>query len=152
MASHDSSSHPQTASSLGAWRLQVLVVEDETETAETLAELLDRFGFEVRIEADGAAALSWALEHHPDVILIDIGLPGGMDGHELARRLREAPMAKPPLLIAITGRTSEADRRRSEEAGIHLHLVKPVEPEQVHGLLRRFERVIKPTTIGPSPR
>lgn len=129
---------------LGAWALRVLVVEDETETAETLAEVLDRFGFEVHLEAEGATGLRWAQAHAPDVVLIDIGLPGGMDGHELARRLRQEPTAKPPLLIAITGSTSEEDRRRSEEAGIHLHLIKPVEPEAVHGLLRRIERALKP--------
>ena len=78
------------------------------------------------------------------MILLDIGLPGGMDGHELARRLRNESPAKPPLLVAITGRGSDEDRRRSEEAGIHLHLVKPVDPGQVHALLRRFERVVMP--------
>jgi CheY-like chemotaxis protein len=126
------------------WKLRVLVVEDEPDTAETLAGLLHHFGFEVRVEADGAAALQWARAAEPDVVLLDIGLPGGMDGHELARHLREQPMSKPPLLVAITGSAREEDRRRSEEAGIHLHLVKPVEPEEVHGLLRRFERVIMP--------
>jgi CheY-like chemotaxis protein len=126
------------------WKLRVLVVEDEAETAATLAELIRAFGCDVRIEAEGATALQWAQDHQPDVVLLDIGLPGGMDGHELARRLRAQPAVKPPLLIAITGSTRAEDRRRSEEAGIHLHLVKPVEPEQVHALLRRFERVIMP--------
>jgi len=128
----------------GPWQLAVLVVEDEPDTAQTLAELVTRFGFTAHVEADGAAALGWAQEHEPDVILLDIGLPGGMDGHELARRLRAHPARKPPLLVAITGSAREEDRRRSEQAGIHLHLVKPVEPEAVEALLRRFERVIKP--------
>lgn len=132
------------ASSQQKWQLKVLVVEDELDTAETLAELVQAFGFGVKIEADGARALAWAQEHQPDVVLLDIGLPGGMDGHELARQLHDHSSGKPPLLVAITGRAREEDKRRSEEAGIHMHLVKPVEPEQVHGLLRRFERVVMP--------
>src|SRR5438105_2872801 len=63
------------------WQLQVLVVEDEIDTAETLAELIQAFGFAVSIEADGTRALAWAQANHPDVVLLDIGLPGGMDGH-----------------------------------------------------------------------
>jgi CheY-like chemotaxis protein len=124
--------------------MQVLVVEDEADTAQTLAELIELFGFAAHIEREGAQALAWAEAHEPDVVLVDIGLPGGMDGHDLARRLHDRPSVKPPLLVAITGSTREEDRRRSAEAGMHLHLVKPVEPEQVHGLLRRFERVVMP--------
>jgi two-component system OmpR family response regulator len=126
------------------WQMQVLIVEDEADTATTLAELIEAFGFGARIENDGRAALAWAEANEPDVVLLDIGLPGGMDGHELARRLHELPSVKPPLLVAITGSDRDEDRRRSAEVGIHLHLVKPVEPDQVHGLLRRFERVVMP--------
>jgi CheY-like chemotaxis protein len=139
-----SPAHSPAGAAAAPWKLRVLVVEDELDTAETLAQLLRVFGFEARLETDGPAALQWARSNQPDVVLLDIGLPGGMDGHELARQLREQAAAKPPLLVAITGSAREEDRRRSEEAGIHLHLVKPVEPEQVHALLRRFERVIMP--------
>jgi len=127
------------------WRLQVLIVEDDADTAAALAHVVQGFGFAAHVEADAAAALAWTERHAPDVVLLDLGLPPGMNGHELARHLRQRLSEKPPLLVAVTGSTSEEDRRRSEEAGIHLHLVKPVEPEQVRSLLRRFERVIMPS-------
>jgi CheY-like chemotaxis protein len=78
------------------------------------------------------------------VVLLDIGLPG-MVGYQVARRVREEivpTIPKAPLLIAVTGRDGEADRRRSEEAGIDLHLVKPVDPAALLGLLERFRRII----------
>jgi CheY-like chemotaxis protein len=75
------------------------------------------------------------------VLLLDIGLPG-MSGWELARWVTEQPAEKRPLLVAITGYGREEDRRRSEEAGIDLHLVKPVDPDQLLRLLRRFYRVV----------
>jgi CheY-like chemotaxis protein len=145
MTDRDSSVTAPTQPTNGAphWRLKVLIVEDDRDTAETLSRLLAIYKFEVHVETDGLSALAWARVHQPDVILLDIGLPDGIDGHEVARRLPEE-RAKPPLLVAITGRGQEEDVRRSQEAGIHLHLVKPVEPEQLHRLLLRFERVVKP--------
>jgi CheY-like chemotaxis protein len=125
--------------------LRVLVVEDDADLASHLATLLGRCGHTVRIASDGAAALEATQANAPDVVLLDIGLPG-MDGYQVARRVREdmAPaMPKAPLLIAVTGRDGEADRRRSQEVGIDLHLVKPVYPGQLLRLLERFQRIIR---------
>jgi CheY-like chemotaxis protein len=124
--------------------LRVLVVEDDAGLASDLALLLGLRGHQVRIASDGAAALEATQGSPPDVVLLDIGLPG-MDGYQVARRVREEivpTIPKAPLLIAVTGRDSEADRRRSEEAGIDLHLVKPVDPAALFGLLERFRRII----------
>ncbi|OWK37346.1 Chemotaxis protein methyltransferase CheR [Fimbriiglobus ruber] len=78
-------------------------------------------------------------EVSPDVVFLDLHMPG-MNGWELARRLRNR--AKPPLLVAITGADREADHQRSKEVGIHLHLVKPADPEILRRMLERFERVV----------
>ena len=124
-------------------RLHILTVEDDQDTAQNLALLLRREGHEVNIAPDGPAALSSAQVHQPDVVLLDIGLPG-MNGYDLARQLYQQEGQKRPLIIAVTGYGGENDRQHSEEAGIDLHLVKPVDPGQLQKVLRRFERVILP--------
>ena len=121
--------------------LHVLVVEDDADSAASLAQLLRLNGHEVRVAADGPAALQAAQESAPDVVLLDIGLPG-MDGCEVARRLAERPAEKRPLFVAVTGHDGEDERRRSEEAGIDLHLVKPADPEALSRLLSRFQSII----------
>src|SRR5439155_17659013 len=92
-------------------------------------------GCEVRTADDGAAALAAAKEEPPDVILLDIGLPG-MDGYAVARQLRERPELKETQLVAVTGFGQEEDRRRSRAEGFAFHLVKPVDPDILHQLLR----------------
>lgn len=121
--------------------LRVLVVEDDADFAGILAILLGIYGHEARVAANGPAALKEARERPPDVVLLDIGLPR-MDGYEVARRLAELGGEKRPLLIAVTGYGREADRRRSAEAGIDLHLVKPVDPVVLQKVLSRFERIL----------
>jgi signal transduction histidine kinase len=113
---------------------RILVVDDNEDGAETLATLLGLFGHEVRIAHDGAAALAVADEYRPDVILLDIGLPG-MDGYEVARRLRDRDEFRATRLIALTGWGQDADRERSRSAGFDLHLVKPVDPGKLRELL-----------------
>jgi two-component system, chemotaxis family, CheB/CheR fusion protein len=125
--------------------LRVLVVEDDADLAASLAGWLGRCGHEVRVATDGTAALRATEASHPDVMLLDIGLPG-MDGYEVAERVHEelAPaMPKAPLVIAVTGRGGEAHRRRSRAAGIDLHLTKPVDVEQLSRVLGRFQRIIR---------
>src|SRR3954469_13716392 len=116
--------------------LRVLVVEDLADASETLAMLLRLEGHDVWVAADGPAALRLAGECDPDVVLLDICLPG-FDGWEVARRLRGQPLRKRPLLVAVTGYGRECDQQCSAEAGIDLHLVKPVDPEALLGLLQR---------------
>ena len=99
-------------------------------------------GHEVQLAFDGPAALKEALARQPDVVLLDIGLPGGMDGFEVAERLQEQKVEKKPLLVAVTGLDGEADRRHSAEVGIDLHLVKPADVEGLLRLLRRFQQII----------
>jgi CheY-like chemotaxis protein len=121
--------------------LRVLVVEDEEATAASLALLLRIFGHEVHIASDGFSALAASKASPPDVVLLDIGLPG-MSGFEVAQRLLDQAIEKKPLLVAVTGLGGDLDRQRSEEAGIHFHLVKPADPDQLRALLERFHSVI----------
>lgn len=120
-------------------RLSVLVVDDSPDAAGSTAELLALCGHDARVAGSGAAALAAAATDPPDVVLLDLGLPD-MDGWEVAARLRGRP-GKPPVMVAVTGFGAEGDRRRSADAGVDLHLVKPA---VLVGVLRRFERVLAP--------
>ncbi len=113
---------------------RILVVDDNEDGAESLATLLELYGHNVRIAHNGSAALSVAEEFRPNVILLDIGLPG-MDGYEVARRLRANDAFRAARLIAMTGWGQDADRERSREAGFDLHLVKPVDPAELRKVL-----------------
>ena len=106
---------------------RILVVDDNVDAATTLQLLLKSLGHEVLAVFDGHRALSTALAFRPDVVLLDIGMPG-LDGYEVARRLRESKRGEPLRIIAVTGWGLEADRARSREAGFDVHLVKPVDP------------------------
>jgi len=123
------------------WRLRVLVVEDNPDAAESMSLLLTMAGHDVEVALNGEVAVAAMLANHPDVVLLDIGLPG-MDGWQVARQLQGQEMAKRPLLVAVSGRDSEEAMRRSRDAGIDLHLVKPVDPDHLQQLLHRFERII----------
>jgi two-component system CheB/CheR fusion protein len=112
----------------------VLLVEDNLDAAEALSELLRMWGHEVEVAHDGVSALRTARTVEPDVVLLDIGLPG-MDGYEVARELRAIPGLAASRLIALTGYGQESDRRRSSLAGVDHHLVKPVDLERLRALL-----------------
>jgi CheY-like chemotaxis protein len=114
--------------------VRVLVVEDNLDAAESLATLLRVWGHDVQVAHDGLKALEVAREQRPEVVLLDIGLPG-LDGYQVARRLREDIGLDTSLLVAMTGYGQPEDRRRSREAGIHHHFVKPVEPMVLRNLL-----------------
>jgi signal transduction histidine kinase len=109
---------------------RLLVVDDNRDSAEMLRELLQMYGYVTRVAYDGPSALHVALAFRPDVALVDIGLPL-MDGYEVARRIRQLPQLRTIRLIAVTGYSQASDRRRSEQAGFDLHLVKPVDPEEL---------------------
>jgi CheY-like chemotaxis protein len=109
---------------------RVLVVDDNVDAAELLGEALSQAGHEVKREHDGESAVDAAAEFRPDVVLLDLGLPG-MDGYEVARRLRAHPDLTGVRIIAITGYGQDADRSRTAQAGIDEHLVKPVDLDKV---------------------
>lgn len=122
---------------LGHQACCVLVVDDSVDGAETLADLLQIWGHEVRLAFDGPTALTRAIDFQPAVVLLDIGLPG-MDGYEVARRLRrEAAFPANALLVALTGYGQDSDRRRALQAGFDEHLTKPVDLDALRTLLAR---------------
>ena len=114
--------------------LRVLVVDDNVDTAETLTMLLKESGYDVRTAHDGPTALEAALDYRPNVMLLDIGLPG-LDGFEVAKRMRQQPILQKVVLVAMTGYGQDADRQRSQEAGFDHHLVKPVDFGNVEQIL-----------------
>jgi len=120
--------------------VRVLIVEDREDAAESLAMLLEVAGHTVRTAPDGLSALDAATEFVPDVVLSDLGLPG-IDGFEVARRLRARGPECPPLLIAISGYGRDDDRQRSRAAGFDHHLVKPPDAEVLMALLSSAKRV-----------
>lgn len=105
---------------------RVLVVEDNSDTAESLRVLLELVGHAVRLAASGPEGVRVAAEWLPGVVLCDIGLPG-FDGWEVARRLRADPGTAGARLYALTAYDSQEDRRRSREAGFEQHLAKPAD-------------------------
>jgi signal transduction histidine kinase len=113
---------------------RVLVVDDNIDAAQTLALLLRVSGHVVRMAHDGPSGLAAAQEWLPEFVLLDIGLPG-IDGYEVARRLRGEAESSKITLIAVSGYGQDEDRRRSAEAGFDEHLVKPVEPTALQRLL-----------------
>jgi two-component system CheB/CheR fusion protein len=117
-----------------AARFRVLVVDDNRDAATTLALLLRARGHEVQVANDGHAALELAESFRPQVVLLDIGLPG-IDGYEVARRLRSSPRTRDILIVAISGYGQDEDRKRSQQVGFDFHLVKPVDPAVLQSLL-----------------
>jgi PAS domain S-box-containing protein len=118
---------------------RILVVDDNRDAADSLRmvlEMQDRH--EVRVAYDGTTGLATAREFHPDLALLDIGLPKGMDGYEVARRLRQLPGQERTPLVALTGYGRSEDRRRSAEAGFIAHLVKPVDPRVLREMLAQL--------------
>jgi PAS domain S-box-containing protein len=112
-------------------RLRILVVDDNRDATVLLGEFFQQLGHEVATAFNGEEALALFDTHHPDLVLLDIGMPQ-MNGYELARHIRGHPYGKGTYLVAVTGWGKDEDRYRSKEAGIDLHLVKPVE---THNLL-----------------
>ncbi|MGH8613438.1 MAG: response regulator [Gammaproteobacteria bacterium] len=117
-----------------AARLRILVVDDNADSAESMAMLLDLQGHETRSALDGPAALEAAQVFRPELILLDIGLPG-MDGYEVARRLRTQPHMDKTVLVAMTGYGHQRDHLQAKAAGFNHHLVKPVDPGALQRVL-----------------
>jgi CheY-like chemotaxis protein len=109
-------------------------VDDSVDTAESLAMLLQECGHEVRIAHDGPTAIEMAVDCRPEIVLLDIGLPG-FDGFEVAKRVRQEPSLDHMVLVAMTGYGQESDRQRSHDAGFDHHLSKPADFGKVQQIL-----------------
>jgi len=109
---------------------RILVVDDNVDAAESAAEILRLLGSDVSVVHDGLAALVAVEKFHPDIVLLDIGLPG-IDGYEVARRLRLSEHGKDVMLVALTGWGQEQDRQRTSASGFDQHWVKPVGLEKL---------------------
>jgi PAS domain S-box-containing protein len=118
-------------------RRRILVVDDNVDAAGLTAAALDTLGHETRMAFDGPGALSAASTFQPDIVLLDLGLPL-MDGYEVARQLRNGATTKIPLIIAVTGYGQASDFQRTETAGFHGHMVKPVDVQELAMLLDRL--------------
>jgi CheY-like chemotaxis protein len=114
--------------------LKILVIEDCVDMAESLCMVLELLGYQARATYTGPDGVHEAAAWRPDVVLSDIGLPG-LDGFEVARRLRKLPGLSDVLLVAVTAYGSEEDRRRGREAGFDHYLVKPVEVRDLRRVL-----------------
>ena len=119
-------------------RQRVLVVDDNDASAKTLGWMFEALGAEVQVAYSGAEALTHARTFLPQIILMDIGMPG-MDGYEACRLLRQQPELHKTVIVAQTGWGQPEDRRRAREAGFDQHLVKPVMIEHLQGLLEDLD-------------
>ncbi len=124
-------------------RTRVLVVDDNVDAAELLAEMLEVMGYAPRTAHDGPSALVAAEAFKPEIAVLDIGLPA-MDGYELARLLRKRPDLSGVHLIALTGYGQESDRQAASESGFNAHLVKPVDLDRLRDVLRQMAPRAKP--------
>lgn len=115
--------------------LKILVIEDNDDIADTLADLLRAHGHDVRVARNGAEGLELVQAAQPNVVLCDLGLPG-MDGLELCRNVRGLALATQPVMVALTGWSRDDDRRRTTAAGFDHHLVKPVSSHKLDTVLR----------------
>ncbi len=128
-------------------RHRLLVVDDNRDSANSLAALLETMGHEVRTAYDGPDALAVASEFRPRAVFLDIGLPG-MDGYEVARRLRDCPELAPLTLVAFTGYSQDEDRRRVLEAGFDHHIVKPARFGELAGIIDGLSTPAPPSPNG----
>jgi PAS domain S-box-containing protein len=131
----DSTTETPVVTDTQAAPLRVLVIEDNADSADSLRMLLEMQGHEVRLAATGPEGVLVAEAWRPDVVLCDIGLPGGLDGYGVARELRRNPATAQARLIALTGYGQEHDRVRAQEAKFDYHLTKPCEPAVLQNLL-----------------
>ena len=123
---------PEATMSMAARR--ILLADDNRDALETLARLLQLGGHEIHKAVDGVQALEAATRVRPDLVLLDIGMPG-MDGYEVARRIRSQPWGRAAKLVALSGWGQESDRKRSREAGFDTHCIKPLDPQRLSMLL-----------------
>jgi CheY-like chemotaxis protein len=130
--------------------LQVLIVDDNRDVADSTALLLRAAGCNVDLAYDGEEALRSLRALRPDAVLLDIGLPK-VDGYQVAKHVRAEGTARPPLLIALSGYGQDEHRLRSQEAGFDYHIVKPIDPAALTGLLASLRTVAK-ADVPPAPQ
>lgn len=131
-------------------RRRILIVEDNVDAAETLRDVLEFAGHDVHVEYSARDGLNHAREHHPDVVLCDIGLPG-MDGYDFAREFRSDTSLGDSILIALTGYAMPEDLQRAAQAGFDRHLAKPASFEKIDEMLRNLPRSRDSRAIASSP-
>jgi two-component system CheB/CheR fusion protein len=142
---------PERATAPGVRSRRILIVEDSRDVAESLSGWLEDEGHQVRIAWTGAEALEAAGAFRPEVVFVDIGLPD-MNGHDVARKLRDMPAAREAILVALTGYGQEGDQRRSREAGFDHHWIKPLTLENLSELLSPVGGAISPTSPTSPPK
>lgn len=114
----------------------ILVVDDEPHSASALAMLLQAHGHVLHVAHDGQEACERAEDLRPEIILLDLSLPD-LSGHDVCRHIRLQAWTPPPLIVALTGWGQPSDRQRTHEAGFDLHLVKPIDPEELLRMLNQ---------------
>jgi signal transduction histidine kinase len=124
----------RTARPASNGKLAIVVIEDNDDAADTLAEWLETMGHSVRVARSGPEGVDLVREYQPRLVLCDIGLPG-MDGVEVCRHVKQLPIETQPVMVALTGWGMEADRQRTREVGFDHHLVKPVAPDKLFAIL-----------------
>ncbi len=134
----DAATAGSAAAAASAHQRRILVADDNRDALESLAQLLQLAGHEVYQAADGLEALAVASESRPELVMLDIGMPG-LDGYEVARRIRAELWGRSMMLVAVTGWGQDADRRRSREAGFDSHWVKPLDAQKLAALLSVLE-------------
>lgn len=130
--------------------LRILCADDNRDTADTLVVLLQIAGLDATAYYDGTSALAGAEATHPDVLILDLSMPG-LNGDEVGRRVRAAEWGRTTVLVALTGLPGEEARRRTAEAGFDLHLTKPVDPTELAFTVMDLVILRGPLT-PPSPR
>ncbi len=130
---------------------RILLIEDNRDAADSLRTFLEMTGHSVEVAHDGQSGLELARRYRPETVLCDIGLPGGMDGYDVARALRGDPVLRSAHLLALTGYGQEEDRRRAHAAGFDALVKKPAEPRQLLRLMASFSRRRR-GEAGPGPR
>jgi CheY-like chemotaxis protein len=128
---------PSSAGDEGRRARRVLVIEDNEDIGESIRLTLELAGHEVALASSGVEGLRLAAAFRPDIILCDIGLPGGMDGYAVARKLRGDPALSSARRVAMSGFGQEEDQRKALEAGFQQHLTKPVDPDLIEGIVNR---------------
>ncbi len=116
--------------------VRVLVADDNWAAAVTLAKILKSRSYSVRAVSNGAAAIEELHDFQPDVVLLDIGMPG-IDGHEVTRQIRKEPGFESVMIVIISGRGEESDKAKAVLAGADYYLVKPVDPDELWAILAK---------------